>query len=82
MQVNVHVAKTQLSKLIEKARTGEEVIIAKAGKPVVRLVPFKQRSKREFGSAAGLIAFEEGWDAPMTDEEMAHLLSDEPADRH
>ena len=82
MKINIHVAKTQLSKLIERARSGEEVIIAKAGKPVVKLVPFEQQSKREFGSAAGLITFEEGWDAPMTDEEITHLLSNERSPRH
>jgi prevent-host-death family protein len=37
MQVNIHEAKTQLSKLIEKAMNGEEVVIAKAGKPMVKL---------------------------------------------
>ncbi len=82
MKVNIHSAKTQLSRLIERAQTGEEVIIAKAGKPVVKLVPVEERSKREFGSAAGLITFEEGWDAPMTDEEMERFLGDEPSDRH
>ena len=38
-KVNVHEAKTNLSKLLEKAMNGEEVVIAKAGKPMVRLVP-------------------------------------------
>ena len=39
---NIHEAKTQLSKLVERALEGEEVIIARAGKPVVRLVPILQ----------------------------------------
>lgn len=41
--VNIHEAKTNLSKLIEKTSKGEEVIIAKAGKPVARLVAHKQK---------------------------------------
>jgi len=39
---NIHEAKTHLSRLVERAVAGEEVIIAKAGKPVVRLVPYEQ----------------------------------------
>jgi prevent-host-death family protein len=38
---NIHEAKSQLSKLIERAEAGEEVIIARAGKPVVKLVPYR-----------------------------------------
>jgi len=44
MQVTVHAAKTHLSKLIEAALSGEEVVIARGRKPVVRLVPIAQRS--------------------------------------
>ncbi len=45
MQVNMHEAKTQLSKLAERARAGEEVIIAKAGTPYVRLMPIATPGK-------------------------------------
>ncbi|OGD93889.1 antitoxin [Candidatus Curtissbacteria bacterium RIFCSPHIGHO2_01_FULL_41_44] len=46
MQIfNIHQAKTNLSKLIEKTQKGEEVIIAKAGKPVVKLTPYKEELK-------------------------------------
>ena len=44
MQVNVHQAKTQLSKLLQLAEDGEEVIIARNGKPAARLVPIETRS--------------------------------------
>ena len=44
MQVNMHEAKTQLSKLAELVAGGEEVIIAKAGKPVMKMVPYKAES--------------------------------------
>ncbi|MEN8179065.1 MAG: type II toxin-antitoxin system Phd/YefM family antitoxin [Pseudomonadota bacterium] len=42
-QVNMHEAKTQLSKLVDEVQSGEEVIIARSGKPVARLVPYEAR---------------------------------------
>jgi prevent-host-death family protein len=74
MQVNVHEAKSQLSKLIERALHGEEVVIAKAGKPVVKLVRIKPGQKRVLGSAAGSIEYADGWDAPLTDQELDDFL--------
>ena len=54
MEVNIHEAKTHLSRLLEKVSAGEEVIIAKAGKPVAKLVPIKQTpKKRVWGTAKG-----------------------------
>jgi prevent-host-death family protein len=54
MEVNIHEAKTHFSKLLERIALGEEVIIAKAGTPVAKLVPFDQDPKtRIFGSARG-----------------------------
>jgi prevent-host-death family protein len=44
---NIHEAKTNLSKLIEQAENGEEVIIARAGKPIVRLVPYTERPRKK-----------------------------------
>jgi prevent-host-death family protein len=44
--VNLHAAKTHLSRLVDKAMAGEEVVIAKAGKPMVRLVPIETKSRR------------------------------------
>lgn len=46
---NIHEAKTQLSKLVERALQGEEVVIARAGKPAVRLVPVRESVKRRKG---------------------------------
>ncbi len=52
--VNIHEAKTQLSKLVERVRAGEEIILAKAGEPVARIVPYVQtRSPRKPGRAQG-----------------------------
>ena len=65
MQVNMHEAKTQLSKLVEAAQNGEEIIIAKNGVPAVRLmrVPDRPR-KRILGQGKGLVKMSEdssGW---------------------
>lgn len=49
VQVNVHEAKTQLSRLLERVRTGEEIVIAKAGKPCARLVPLDPPRQRVLG---------------------------------
>jgi prevent-host-death family protein len=76
VEVNIHEAKSNLSKLIERARAGDEVIIAKAGTPMVRLVPVEPRPKPVFGSAKGLIAFKKGWDAPMTKRELDEFLGE------
>jgi len=54
MEVNIHEAKTHFSKLLERVVLGEEVIIAKAGTPVAKLIPFdREPQKRVFGSAKG-----------------------------
>ena len=69
MQVNVHQAKSQLSKLIERALAGEEVIIARNNQPAVRLevVPQARRTRR-LGTLPGLIKFmAEDFDEPLDD---------------
>jgi prevent-host-death family protein len=56
MQVNMHEAKTNLSSLAERASKGERVIIARAGKPLVELVPVRpERRKIKFGTLKGKI---------------------------
>lgn len=72
MDVNIHDAKSQLSKLIERAIAGEDVVIAKRGKPVVRLVPIEQKSSADslFGSMKGEISYEDGWDAPLEEKDL------------
>lgn len=67
--VNVHEAKTHLSRLLEQVRQGEEVVIAKAGKPVARLVAVRgQAGRREPGSARGQIKIGEDFDAPLPED--------------
>ena len=51
--VNVHQAKTQLSRLLAQVEAGEEVVIARRGEPVARLVRCKPRGKRQFGAMRG-----------------------------
>ena len=67
--VNIHEAKTHLSRLLERVGQGEEIVIAKAGRPVARLVPAGERpERREPGSAAGKIFIGEDFDAPLPDD--------------
>ena len=71
--VNIHQAKTNLSKLIAKTVSGEEVIIAKAGEPVVKLVPFKKKLKpRKPGLLKGKIFVPDNFDEE--DEEINKLF--------
>ena len=70
MIVNVHEAKTRLSNLLSRVAEGEEVIIAKAGRPVARLVPIGRRgSGRRPGHYAGRGYIAEDFDAPLRDVE-------------
>jgi len=65
--VNMHAAKTHLSRLIEEVLLGEEVIIAKNGEPVARLVPVARAEARRPGTARGLVRMGEDFDAPLPD---------------
>ncbi len=67
--INIHEAKTQLSKLIEAVEAGEEVIIARAGKPVARLVPFKPvKPVRMPGLMEGKIWISEDFNDPLPED--------------
>lgn len=71
--VNIHEAKSKLSKLVEEVLAGEEVIIAKAGKPVAKLVPYKPSPKpRQFGGYENEIKIPPDFDE--TDEEIVKLF--------
>jgi len=66
MDVNVHEAKTHLSRLLERVALGEEVTIMKAGHPVARLVPVeKLPHRRKLGWATGEFVVPEDFDAPL-----------------
>ncbi len=62
--VNVHAAKTNLSRLLERAEAGEEIVIGRAGRPIARLVPYvAERPKRIFGRLRGQIVIHGDFDA-------------------
>lgn len=63
--VNLHAAKTHLSKLVDEAVDGKDVVIAKAGKPMVRLVPVSKPTRRGFGADRGKFTVPDDFDAPL-----------------
>lgn len=70
--VNIHEAKTHLSRLVDEVVVGAEVVIAKAGKPMARLIPFAPATqKRRLGLLAGKLSVSEDFDAPLPDEVLA-----------
>ncbi len=68
--VNLDEAEVSLHKLLERVEAGEEVIIARNGKPVARLTPVRKRGKRQFGSMKGLISIDERFFEPLPEEEL------------
>lgn len=67
--VNIHAAKTQLSALVEEAAAGEEIIIAKAGKPMARLMPLNEKKfDRKPGRLKHLIRMKDNFDDPLPPE--------------
>ncbi len=79
MQVNIHEAKTHLSRLIAQLESGDavdEVVIARAGVPVARLVAFSRpEATRVLGRDAGLFEVPDDFDAPLPDELLAAFES-------
>lgn len=71
VQVNMHEAKSQLSRLVEAACRGEEVIVSRGGVPLVRLVPImRPNGKRILGQARGQVHLSPDFDRPMSDAEI------------
>ncbi|MFF5233859.1 type II toxin-antitoxin system Phd/YefM family antitoxin [Dactylosporangium sp. NPDC000521] len=69
---NMHEAKTNLSKIIERVERGEEIIIDRAGTPVAKVVPLVRRVNRTaIGSLAGQLDLSGDWDSPETNAEIA-----------
>lgn len=70
--VNVHEAKTHLSRLLDEVDGGAEIVIARAGKPLARLVPIeRERPSRKPGYLKGRIRIAEDFDAPLPAEVLA-----------
>ena len=68
-QVNVHEAKTHLSRLLEEVETGEEIVVAKAGRPVAKLSPIRAKGRRrKLGLLDGKFRIPDDFNAPLPDE--------------
>jgi prevent-host-death family protein len=77
--VNIHTAKTHLSRLVNEVAAGEEIVIAKAGKPVARLLPFEpRRQPRQPDLLKGQIWIGENFDDPLPEEIMAPFRGECP----
>ncbi|MDP2321400.1 MAG: type II toxin-antitoxin system prevent-host-death family antitoxin [Acidobacteriota bacterium] len=63
--LNLYEAKTQLSALVDEASNGAEIIIAKAGKPLAKLVAFRETARRKPGRAKNLVWIGDDFDAPL-----------------
>lgn len=71
--VNVHEAKTQLSKILEAVQRGEQVLIAKANKPVAELIPY-QGPALQLGGFEGEIEISDDFDSPRVNEQVVDLF--------
>ena len=70
--INIHAAKTHLSRLVDQAAAGEEIVIARAGRPVARLVPLAAiQPRRVLGLLAGRLKIPDDFDAPLSEEVLA-----------
>lgn len=71
-RVNVHQAKTQLSKLLAEVEQGREIVVARDGKPVAKLVPFVAAGKKTLrtGDWRGRIRISPDFDAPLSEKEL------------
>jgi prevent-host-death family protein len=77
-QFNIHEAKTQLSRIVERVERGEEVIISRAGRPVAKVVPLPSRVRRTGrGSLKGKLVLSDDWDSVDTNAEIARDFGDE-----
>jgi prevent-host-death family protein len=80
MKVNIHEAKTHLSRLLQRVAEGEEVTIARAGVPVARLVAVEnKKSVRPMGFARGEIWMADDFDGPLPDDLLAAFYGEAPA---
>jgi prevent-host-death family protein len=69
--MNLYEAKTQLSALVDEAAAGAEIIIAKSGRPLAKLVPFRESARRRPGKAKGRIRIAADFDAPLPPQLLA-----------
>lgn len=74
-EVNIRKAKTHLSRLLLRVAGGEEIVIARAGKPVARLVPIAPKPQRIIGQDDGIFEVPDDFDAPLLAEVLALFQS-------
>lgn len=75
--VNIHEAKTNLSRLVQRVEGGEEIVIARAGKPVAKLVPYLGEKKpREFGFMKGQVWISDDFNDPLPPEILNEFFTD------
>lgn len=78
MLVNIHDAKTHFSKLINQVLGGDDVIIAKSGKPIARLIPYSTEStRRRGGQLRGLITIGDDFNEPLPDDLLKLFYGDD-----
>jgi prevent-host-death family protein len=75
--VNIYDAKTHLSDLVERASKGEEIVIAKAGRPMARLVPLAAAPARRPGRWRGRVRIARDFDAPLPDDVLRAFEGDD-----
>jgi prevent-host-death family protein len=78
MEVNIHQAKTHLSRLLQRVAEGEEVVIARAGEPIARLVRIQpERTTRPLGMDKGSVVVPDDFNDPLPPELLAQFLGTE-----
>lgn len=68
--VTIHKAKTELSKLLKRVEAGEEIVIARGGKPIVKLVPARPAKSRGYGAWKGKFTLPDSFFAPLPEDEL------------
>ena len=76
--VNIHEAKTHLSRLLERVQAGEEITIAKAGRPIARLTAFQERPKRRVPDGNGKIIIHPNFDDPIPEFDPDYMHPEDP----
>lgn len=71
IEVGVHEAKTNLSRLLQRVAAGEEVLITRGGEPVAKLVPARARRRRTLGQDSGRVSIADDFDAPLPADVLA-----------
>jgi prevent-host-death family protein len=78
MQINIHDAKTHFSRIINQVLQGDEIVIARDGKPLVRLIPYSEEANvRRGGQLKGLIEISDDFDAPLPLEILKQFYANE-----